>query len=128
MTNMHSELKKMQRVLSVVTRAADRCFQAPVFKLIASEFYENHFTIDISFIVFDEEEVSASASNINCADAVEEFIVKADTSVSDIIKRLSWDETRTKTGISKHKPDFTPENEVQLTSTIMFKQLIVSLA
>jgi hypothetical protein len=113
--------------MAVTTRAAERCFQQPKFNFVKHDIDDHTFTLALSFVVFETDEVSASSSSKECDECIENFLSLLIQSVSVVIKRLDWQQKRVTSGISKDKNSFSSEHEIQLTSAIMFKQVLESI-
>ncbi|WP_028304668.1 hypothetical protein [Oceanospirillum maris] len=127
MASIVNDLKKIQRVSSVVIRAIERCFQNFDISLVSSEYSYGEFTIKLDVRVFDGYEIDADLCNKNAKDCARLFINRVIKCSDDMINGLDKEEKRYRREVDEYRDSYTDASPISLSSALMFKQIIENI-
>ncbi|WP_172587482.1 hypothetical protein [Shewanella xiamenensis] len=127
MASIINDLKRIQRVVSVVTRATERCFHNTDVSLVTCKYSSGEFTMELSANVLEYYYLDA---HICCASAdkcASMFIASILNSVDRIISKLEKEEKEFRIDVKKYGEAFSESPAAYLSSAFMFKQIITGI-
>lgn len=124
MASVISDLKRIQRVSSVVTRATERCFPRAEVSRVMCEYSDSEFAIELSATVLEYHDLNAEICSASAEKCTSIFIESILNSIDSIISVLEKEENEFRSDIKEYGEAFTESPAVHLTSALMFKQII----
>ncbi|EGR1127005.1 hypothetical protein ACS0KN_002528 [Vibrio cholerae] len=127
MASIISDLKRIQRVSSVVTRATERCFPSVEFSRVTCEYSDGEFSIELSARVFDYHDLDADICSVSAEKCTSMFVESILNSVDRIIRRLEKEEDEFRNDIREYGEAFSESPAAHLSSALMFKQILTGI-
>lgn len=127
MAKITNDLKRMQRISSVITRAVERCFSIAEISCLSCKFEYGEFAFKLSSTVFDCSDINVDISDKSSEKCMSRSIKKILDQVNKIIKELEADEKELRRDIKKYGEAYSESPAVTLSSVQMFKQIIESI-
>ncbi|MDF1763340.1 MAG: hypothetical protein P1U57_08025 [Oleibacter sp.] len=127
MAKITDDLKRIQRISSVITRALERCFSNADISYLSYKFEQGEFTFELSSTIFDSTKISVDVTDKNSEKCMSNSIRQLLTEINKIIKDLENNEKELRRDIKKYGVVFSESSAVTLSSVQMFKQIIVSI-
>ena len=124
MASMINDYKKIQRVLAFATRAAERCFFKVKITNVKCEYWDDEYSLELSFDIFEYDDVSSSASHTCATKCSIRFIEDLDKAINKIIKALEFEEKERQKDIKEYGEAFSESQAINISSALMFKQII----
>ena len=124
MASIINDIKRIQRVASVVTRAAERCFHNTEISRVTSEYSGSEFTLGLSVTVLDYYDLDADICCVSASECASMFIESILNSVERIIIKLEEEEKEFQSDINEYGEAFSESPAAYLSSALMFKQII----
>lgn len=131
MATIANDLKKIQRILSLIVRAIERCFDKPdilyaecgysygVYSMKLSANIINDSVLDIGFDVDIENENSKKCITI--------FFGEVSNAIGKAIDEIDAEEKKISKDIKEYGESYSESVIVQQSSILMFKQIFSSL-
>lgn len=127
MVSIINDLKRIQRVSSVVTRATERCFPNVELSLITCGYSGGEFSIEMSATVLDYHDLDADICSVTAEKCISMFVESILNSIDRIIKRLEKEEKEFRSDIKEYGKAFSESPAVYLSSALMFKKIIMGI-
>lgn len=127
MASIINDLKRIQRVSSVVTRATERCFPNAEVSRVMCEYSDGEFSIDLSATVLDYHDIDADICCVNAEKCTSMFIESILNSVDRIIRRLETKEKEFRSDLKEYGEAFSESPAAHLSSALMFKQIVTGI-
>ena len=119
--------KKIQRVSSVVVRAAERCFPKSEVSNVKCEYSYGEYSLELTVSLFEYESIDVEVSNVDVNKCSEQFIEKIKKSIGNIIKELKKEEQEIKNDIKEYGETYADSSMQYLSSALMFEQIICNI-
>lgn len=127
MAKITNDLKRIQRISSVITRAIESCFLNADISCLLCKFEYEAFTFELSSTIFDYSEINIDVSDKSSDKCMSRSIKQLLDQINKIIKDLEADEKELRKDLKKHGQTFSESPAVILSSVKMFKQIIESI-
>jgi hypothetical protein len=128
MASIIKNYKKIQRVSSVILRAAERCLHEVDVTQVRSVFTNDEYILQISMVFFEHEAIDITIIHKNANECIKLFISQITGSIDILIDKLKCEEERNK-GIEEYDSAILDADNtlIFLSSALMFKQIIKSI-
>ncbi|AUI88892.1 hypothetical protein BS333_21190 (plasmid) [Vibrio azureus] len=127
MASIISDLKRIQRVSSVVTRATERCFPSAQVSRVMCEYSDGEFSIELSATVLDYHDIDVDICCVNAEKCTSMFIDSILNSVDRVIRRLEKEEKEFQSDLKEYGEAFSESPAAQLSSALMYKQIVAGI-
>jgi hypothetical protein len=127
MAKITNDLKRIQRISSVITRAVERCFSDAEITYLSCKFEYGEFTFELSSTIFDFTDISVDVTDKSSEKCMTRSIKELLTAINNIIKGLEADEKELRLDLKKYGQRFSESPAVTLSSVLMFKQIVESI-
>lgn len=127
MASIIRNYKNIQRISSVIVRAAERCFQNAEVTHVKCEFWQGEYTLELNVNIFEFESFDVEISHVDVNKCVEQFIGEIKNIINKIIKELELKESEIKQDIKEYDKAFTDSPLQYLSSVLMFNQIICNI-
>ncbi|HAV1574374.1 hypothetical protein [Vibrio parahaemolyticus] len=124
MASIINDLKRIQRVTSVVTRATERCFYNAEVSRVTCEYSGSEFTLKLSATVLEHYDLDADICCVSADKCASMFIESILNSVERIIRRLEKEEEEFRSDVKEYGEAFSESPAAYLSSALMFKQIV----
>jgi hypothetical protein len=124
MSSIIRDLKKIQRIISIVVRAAERCFQNAEVTYLECTYEKSEFTLKLNIDLFKFEYIEVEVSSDDANYCIEQFLRGIRMTMHRIIKELKDKEFEIKSDIKKYDQSFSDSPLLYLSSAVMFNQVI----
>ncbi|MBC7006391.1 hypothetical protein BIZ37_27930 [Photobacterium sp. BZF1] len=128
MASIISELKAIQRVLSVTVRAGEKCFPQSNISSVNSEFNYDEFILSISLDIFDNDAtINASGDGSTGKKCIAAFITDLKKETKSLLKDFEKDEKERQSDIQKYGEACSDSMAVPISACKMFLTVVDSI-
>ncbi|WP_105171104.1 hypothetical protein [Pseudoalteromonas sp. T1lg24] len=127
MAKITNDLKRIQRISSVITRAIENCFSNAEISCLLCKFEYEEFTFELTSTIFDYTEINIDVSDKSSEKCMSRSIKQLLDQINKIINNLESDEKELRRDLKKYGQAFSESPAVLLSSIQMFKQIIESI-
>ena len=124
MANIIESLNKLQRVATVVTRAAERCFQDADVSQVTCEYNTGDYRIEFSADILEYHYLDSEVSCSNVDKCLSVFVYNLLKSIEKIIIELESIENEYQDDLRKYGETHIESKALSLSSALMFKQIV----
>tara|TARA_R110001592_G_C13179697_1_gene750719 strand:- start:3087 stop:3467 length:381 start_codon:yes stop_codon:yes gene_type:complete len=121
MAKITDDIKRIQRISSIITRAVESCFPNAEISCLSCKFVYEEFTFELSSTIFDFTNINVDISDKSSEKCMSRSIKKILGEINNIIKNLEADEKQLRRGLKKYEQGFSESPAVILSSVQMFK-------
>lgn len=127
MPNIIRSYKKIQRISSVVVRAAERCFPTSEVTNVKCEFSYDEYSLELTVSIFECESIDVEVTNVDVDKCSQQFIEKIKRSIGNLIKELKKEEQEINKDIKEYGGMFADRPMQHLSSALMFEQIVCNI-
>ena len=127
MPSIINDIRRIQRVSSVIIRATERCFsQASI--LLANSSYDGEYKLQLHVDLFDSYYLDVESSSSDSKECCEFFISELLDKIDNIIKEFEKEDREYARSVNKNWIYSLNESQaVNLTTTEMFKRILTTI-
>lgn len=127
MAKITNDLKRIQRISSIVARAIESCFSNAEISCLLCKFEHEEFTFELSSTIFDYKDINIDVSDKRSEKCMSRSIKQLLDQIDKIIKDLEGNEKELRRDLKKYRQAFSESPAVILSSVQIFKQIIESI-
>lgn len=120
--------KNINRVLTIVTKAAERCLDDPVVNKAISGYELDDYTIKLSMVIFQRETIEIDISDRDPTSLILIFLKSLSNEVKEILSAVKIAEKQFLKDHRSYGEGFGDSPAIALTGLLMFKSVLDSIA
>jgi hypothetical protein len=128
MSNKINDYKKSTRIMSIIIRAAERCFPKTNIDQFEVSFSFDNFQLEFGGELFEGCYISASSSSEKVDNALTNFLHKIKSEIDEAIEEQEENEKEFCTELEAYGESYTESSAVNLTCLKMFQNIINSIS
>lgn len=131
MAAIANDLKKIQRVLSLIVRAIERCFDKPEVLYAECGYSDGVYSIRVLANIFNDSvldiDFDIDVENESSKKCITIFFREISSSISKAVDKIDAEEKRISKDVKEYGESYNESVVVQQSSLLMFEQIFSSL-
>ena len=131
MAAIANDLKKIQRVLSLIVRAIERCFDSPEVLYAECGYSDGVYTMTLTANIFNDSvldiDFDVDVENESSKKCITIFFREISNAIGKAVVQIDAEEKKIAKDIKEYGESYSESVVVQLSSILMFEQILSSL-